>query len=260
MKTLQAATLLCALSLSNGVVSAQLEPNQCADYRGKLGDNSEFGDLSKIGMSLFVADKDLNGTYFHEERLKDISLAGSYESDRDINLVEFDSSGKANGTFKLRFVESDPSRKSDRPLTGDVLKGTWTHGPGHRTFPVFLSLVAMRPGKCLPRYHVAGASDDEIVERNIQAFYFAVLKRQKSIAAEYVSYPATFQLAGKRRKLANVTDFLQYYDRLFTKKFVARIAEGVPHNMFANSRGVMIADGAVWFNEFGKAIAFNNAP
>jgi hypothetical protein len=117
----------------------------------------------------------------------------------------------------------------------------------------------MRPGPCSPRYAVAGASDDAIVERNIQAFYFAVLRRHKSTAAEYVSYPATFQLGGKRRKLANSKQFLTYYDRLFTRDFVAKIKNGVPHNMFANTQGIMIADGAVWFNEFGKATAFNNA-
>ena len=49
------------------------------------------------------------------------------------------------------------------------------------------------------------------------------------------------------------------FDRLFTKQFVGKIADDIPHNMFANSQGIMIADGAVWFNEHGKAMAFNNA-
>jgi hypothetical protein len=84
-------------------------------------------------------------------------------------------------------------------------------------------------------------------------------ERRESLVAEYVSYPATFQLAGKPREIANSAQFLRYYDRLFTKEFVAKIASGIPHNMFANAQGIMIADGAVWFNEFGKATAFNNA-
>ena len=258
MKPFHVITLSFALFFFVEAAAGQLEENQCADYRGTFS-GSDFGDHSKIGMTLFVAGRSITGTYFNKGDLGDFPLEGSYQSDREITLTNLDSAGKPNGRFKLRFVESDPSRQSDRPLTSDRLIGTWVPGSGQRSLQVFLSLTGIRPGKCAPRYAVAGASDDRVVEHNIQAFYFAVLKRQKSLAAEYVSYPATFELAGKRRKIANSAQFLRYYDRLFTKQFVAKIADDIPHNMFANSQGIMIADGAVWFNEHGKAMAFNNA-
>jgi hypothetical protein len=62
-----------------------------------------------------------------------------------------------------------------------------------------------------------------------------------------------------RQKIANSAEFVKVYDPLFTPAFVAKIITGIPHPMFANAQGIMLADGAVWFNENGKAIAFNNA-
>jgi hypothetical protein len=76
---------------------------------------------------------------------------------------------------------------------------------------------------------------------------------------DYLSYPATFQLAGKRCKIATPARFVRYHDRLFSKEFAAKIAGSVPHNAFANAQGVMIAGGAVWFNRYGRAAAFNHA-
>jgi hypothetical protein len=58
----------------------------------------------------------------------------------------------------------------------------------------------------------------------------------------------------------NSAEFLKNYDTIFSKAFVAKIAGGVPHHMFANAQGIMIADGAVWFDENGKARNFNNSP
>jgi hypothetical protein len=51
---------------------------------------------------------------------------------------------------------------------------------------------------------------------------------------------------------------LRYYSRIFTSQFVAKIADGIPHNMFANYQGIMIANGAVWFNEQGRSFVINN--
>jgi hypothetical protein len=225
MKAIGLTALFCMVAVCAASAYPQWEPYQCADYRGKR-----------------------DTCYFYKDSLNDISITDSYQNDGDILLEEYAASGKPNGTLNLRFVELDPSRESPPPLTRDVLKGTWIHGPGDRNLPVFLSLTGMRAGKCSPRYDVAGASDD-----------FAVLKGRKSLAAEYVSYPAASQLSGKRRKLANSAEFLRFYGRIFTKKFVAQLATGVPPNMFANSPGIMLADGAVWFDEFGRATVFNNA-
>jgi len=246
-------TVVAGLAFANTAPAfAQLEPDRCAEYRGTLGERTV------IGMSLLAHDQKLTGSYFYAKYLKDIALAGSYASARDIVLEERDASGKLQGKFTLRFVESDPSRKSERPLTADVLRGTWSSASGQRSLPVYLALETMGGSQCAPRYAVAGASDDALVERNAQAFYNAVAKGQKTVAAKFVRYPVSFTLNGKRRKAANAAEFLQYYERIFTPAFVAKIAAGVPHHMFANAQGIMIADGAVWFDESGKVTVLNN--
>ena len=61
-----------------------------------------------------------------------------------------------------------------------------------------------------------------------------------------------------RTKAASAADFLKDYERVFTPPFVARIRSAVPHDMFANAQGIMLADGAVWFNDKGKVFALNN--
>ena len=60
MKRLSGATGRIALALFAGSANAQLAPDQCADYHGKLGTNSE------IGMSLLVRDKTVTGSYFYK--------------------------------------------------------------------------------------------------------------------------------------------------------------------------------------------------
>src|SRR5260370_11306012 len=102
--------LTCALA-----VTAQIREGECWEYRGKMGGNTE------IGMTLFMQEGKLRGNYFYVKYLKDIALSGQYVSERDITLDERDSSGKLQGSFRLRFVETDPELKSDKPLTVDVL-------------------------------------------------------------------------------------------------------------------------------------------
>ncbi len=65
-------------------------------------------------------------------------------------------------------------------------------------------------------------------------------------------------LGGKRVSIGNSAEFLKDYDQIFTAAFVAQIAKGIPHHMFANAQGIMLADGAVWFDAEGKAKHFNN--
>src|SRR5260370_39526309 len=125
--------LTCALT-----VTAQIREGECWEYRGKMGGNTE------IGMTLFMQEGKLRGNYFYVKYLKDITLTGQYVSERDITLDERDSSGKLQGMFHLRFVETDPELKSDKPLEVDVLRGDWTQADGLRDVPVRMSLQYSR--------------------------------------------------------------------------------------------------------------------
>ena len=124
---------------------------------------------------------------------------------------------------------------------------------------MYLALGTIVPGASDgKRYQMAGATDDALVERNAQAFCAAVGKGDRKAAANHVTYPLAFSLNGKRARAANEQEFLSNYDRIFTAKFVDRIRGAIPHNMFANAQGIMIADGAVWFDEAGRVKALNN--
>ncbi len=247
--------VVCVSSLLAGsAVYAQLKPGSCNEYVGTLGKTTQ------IGLSLAATHKGLEGSYFYEKHLQDIALTGQYISARDIALLEADSINQPRGKFLLRFVERDDHFQSAEPLQSEVLQGHWTSADGKSSYPVYLRAEH----NCAPagqnRYAVAGATNDATVEKNAQAFYNAVLTGKRDVAAKYVAYPVTFFANDKQRSISGPADFLKEYDRIFTTAFTARIEKGVPHHMFANSQGIMLADGAVWFDEEGKAKHFNNAP
>jgi hypothetical protein len=102
--------------------------------------------------------------------------------------------------------------------------------------------------------------DDARIEHNVQAFYRGVLAGNRKIVARYVAYPLSFFLHGQRGTAANEAEFLKSYRAIFTKNFVDRIAQDMPHHLFANGEGIMLADGAVWFDAQGKVRQLNNVP
>jgi hypothetical protein len=236
------------------VAHAQQKDDSCSVYSGTLGASTG------IGMMLHSKSKALGGAYFYRKYLKDIPLKGNSTGDRDITLQETDASGGVKGTFHLHLTEHGPHYSSTEVLQGEVLQGTWTGAEGAKTYAVSLRFdyqCAKLGGR---EYEVAGAEDDALVERNAQAFYAATMQGKREEVAKYVSYPCTFFRDGKRVSVKTAAEFLRYFDAIFTKAFVAKIAGGVPHHMFANYQGIMIADGAVWFDENGKARNFNNSP
>lgn len=224
-------------------------------YRGDLGENII------IQMDLqFKNAPQITGSYFYKRWLKDIPLKGRFLSEREIEIQEFDSRGKPSGTFNLHFREQDPrERFGNSALDREVITGHWQSADGIRSLPVYLRALGgtiFKQGSS--RYAVAGSRNDALLERSVQGFYQAVLNGDREAVARYVQYPLAFTLDGTRRQVWNTTAFLRYYSSIFTPQFVAKIADGIPHNMFANYQGIMIAEGAVWFDEQGKASVFNN--
>ena len=221
------------------------------------------GDLNRtnvIRLSLNDQPPRLSGSYFYKRSLQDIALTGEYVGERAIVLRERDAQGKVTGTFSLEFVAKDPRQHfKDSALNKEVLVGTWTGGDRPAPQPVYLRLTGeTRISDGHNRYSVAGATNPAVVERNAQAFYNAVLNGKTQEAARYASYPLSYNEAGRRKQATSATMFIKVFSRIFTKSFVARIREGIPHNMSANSRGIMLGDGDVWFNDEGKAFVLNN--
>jgi hypothetical protein len=222
------------------------------------------GDLdgkTVISMTLHqrVGDK-VNGSYFYKKRLKDIPLTGEFSGERDLILRENSAKGEPVGTFTLHFAESDPRHtRTGDTLTVDVLSGKWTSVDRSKSYPVYLALSTIVSGATEGmRYRVAGAIEDASVENNAQAFCASVEKGDRKTAAGLVHYPVLFSVAGKRSRASNEEEFLSAYDRIFTAKFVDKIRNSIPHNMFANSDGIMLGDGAVWFDEKGLVKGLNN--
>jgi hypothetical protein len=246
--------LFGAALVTTAAARGQLRKDWCNVYSGTLGESTG------IGMTLYASGTAIEGAYFYRKYLQDIPLQGAATSARDITLQEQDAAGTTKGTFHLHLAEHDPRFRSTEILQGEVLQGTWSGTDGAKTFPVALTVDHGCSKLGRREYEVAGANDDAPVEKNVQAFYSAVVAGKREEVAKYVSYPCTFFRDGKRSEINNPTEFLKNYDAIFTNEFEAKIANGVPHHMFANSQGIMIADGAVWFDAEGKARSFNNSP
>lgn len=249
--------LFCAflLSATSLFAAEPLAEPGLYDYAGDL-DGKIF-----IGLTLDQRNgPKVTGSYFHTRYLKDIPLAGEFTGERDLVLQETDAQGNQSATFTLHFAQEDPRHKlnGNAPLTIDVLTGTWASAHGEKKLPVYLALAHIVGGQEGHRYRVAGAEDDAVIERNAQAFWRAVGKGDRQTVAKLAQYPLAFSLGGKPVKAANEQEFLRAYDRIFTAKFVARIRAAVPHNMFARDLGIMLADGAVWFDDKGRVFALNN--
>ena len=252
--------LACCLGVAwlYGVVAGESTTTRYRDYRGDLG-----GTIV-IGLSLEDSQdrKQLRGVYFYKKYLKDLPLDGEYTGERSIVLRERGANGVVSGIFALRFADRDPRGSSGKAqLDKEVLVGEWTSADSTTQYPVYLRLrgtIHLSPGQS--RYAVAGAMDDALIEHNAQAFYRSVLAGNRKIAARYVAYPVSFSLHGKDREAANEAEFLKSYRAIFTKDFVGRIARDMPHHMFANAKGIMLGDGAVWFDEQGKVRRLNHAP
>ena len=63
-----------------------------------------------------------------------------------------------------------------------------------------------------------------------------------------VSYPLRTRIGDKWVRLKTPAQFLEHYDALLPAKTRAAIAQATYEGLFANSNGVMIGDGQVWFS------------
>lgn len=221
------------------------------------------GDLNKeavIQMGLRDDGHTVTGYYFYKRWLKDLELRGEHTSPREITLKEYDENGKVQGNFSLRYEEKDPRKHfgGNTKLDKEVLTGKWTSADGSKSYPVYLSATKSYTEMSNDRYAVAGASDAALVERNAQGFYFAVVKGDRQTVAKFVGYPLIYSHQGSRKTARNQAEFLLAYDSIFTEKFVAKIADGIPHHMFVKADGIMLGNGEVWFDNQGKAHILNN--
>jgi len=224
-----------------------------AEYLGTLE-----GDQT-IGLTLVHdPDKRLHGVYFYRKYLTDIPVEGEFTGERDIVLREHNSDGSLRGTFQLHFAEHDPRYQLENSpdLNHEILLGTWTDAKGSRSRPILLDMQTMWDTDVMAagREHPYASTPE--LEQNVKVFYSAVLKGDKLLAASYADYPLRIN-AARVRIVHSKAEFLRFYSQIFTKKYVTRIGQAIPHHIWGNVDGWMIADGAVWFDETGKVTVLN---
>lgn len=90
-----------------------------------------------------------------------------------------------------------------------------------------------------------------------QAFFEALQKAvaadDRKAVADRVDYPFRTHVDGKAVTLHDAALFVQHYERIVTAKVKRAITGQSYAELFANSQGVMVGDGELWFAGVGKA-------
>jgi len=217
-------------------------------------------DKYPIGMTLVYNGLEVEGVYFYTRYLVDIKLAGCLESGRLITLRVFDANGNLSEIFHGEFPKVDPrgSYCGSGELQRDVILGTWENVKTSQSLPFYVRFAHATGGSLQNRYQIAGALDDEVVEKGAQQFLRAVAADDKARVAGMVGFPIWVNIDGQRRQLTSPDALIDQYDKVFTPAFKTSLEQAVPHNMFNNWQGIMLRSGEIWFNDYGTVIAINN--
>ena len=230
----------CAVASASAQASCKVSPTLW-DFKGQIGARYN------IGMSLAFGESAIDGDYFYASQRKNIGLRGSLHGGAGIKLTEFDARGEASADFELT-ASNDCS----------VLDGVWRKRGAAESLPVHLAMTGGGGGSLAHRYSKAGADDDAIVHQGAVRFWAGVRDANKQAVAAQIRYPVKASIRGVKRQVKNRAELLANYDAIFTRAYRDSIVEAVPHNMFSNWQGIMLGQGAVWFNADGKVIALNN--
>lgn len=215
-------------------------PSRLNDYLGDIGGKYP------IQMTLvFDADK-VAGEYFYNAHLKDIPLRGTFGPKDSIVLEELNAAGDTVATFR-------------GTLVGDCekLSGAWQKTGATEKLPFSLRMSGSHRGELDDRYEVAGGTEDT-VHGNAYKFWLGVKNGDKKAVASVIAYPGDVRISGKKKRFRNAREFLAVYDAIFTAEYRQAIIKTVPHNMSADSNGIMLGRGEVWFDGRGKVISLNN--
>jgi len=221
---------------------------------------AEIGKENTAMLVLHIDQKEVRGIYFYKRDLKDFPISGGFTSDRDFYLEDKDE----NGHPRIRFEMKYGLRRKDCASQYAIWEcqndstGIMHNVQTGETLPISMHLEYSVNGiEGVEMYGGAGGDDPAVVEKNAQGFYYAVLGDRRDDVAKYVSFPLRCGGCKKPTLIKNRQQLLQRYSEIFTRKYVAAIAEGIPHHMFSNWRGIMIGNGEVWFNEKGLAFSLN---
>ncbi|WP_150719745.1 hypothetical protein [Pandoraea capi] len=256
--SLSALTLLLAAFASTAAY-ADCDPsdrniaNHLMTYSGQLGERNPLRLVLRP-----TSGGKLEGRYANASSQSDTQLTGKIDSKSHVHLTEFDAGGMPRATFDGEFASADDvNRQQGASAACEVISGQWKDLRSGRTVPFELALSSIQTGKIDHLYGVAGVSDDETVNRAATQFRKGVLDDRRDVVAQSIRYPLHVSLRGKTLILRNPKSLLARYNEIFSDGFVRTIGAAVPRLMFARDQGVMLGDGAVWFDAAGRVIALN---
>ena len=197
----------------------------------------------KIGMCLTFNDNILEGKYYYKKYLVDIPIDGFAQPDRTFVLYERDSNGNIVAEFKGYFPDSDPLKRFRGKLDREIMMGVWKK-PGIRDKSFSLTINHGGTGASIYGY---SPEDEEIIEKQAQRYWHAVLSDNKYVVSEYYSFPlAGIAKGGRKIKIRNKIAFISMYHKLFSSDFKNCIKDSDPK--YGVSRWDGISFGCVWFS------------
>ncbi len=97
-------------------------------------------------------------------------------------------------------------------------------------------------------YLLAGIKDDSIFINYYSKFKSAVIENDSTAISKFASYPLkVIWSKNKIQIIKNRKTFLRLYHRIFDKKLKNLIIEQKGDSLFANSTGIMLGNGQIWF-------------
>ncbi len=213
----------------------------------------------RVRFELLETDGNISGYYFYASQLKDIRVTGTITDGKRIDLQELGTGGEPEAELSGEFPEKDPQGRVKGSLTCDIITGTWQKNDGSNKLPLFLRTVGFVPDPHGNRYKVAGANDDEKINRAAERFRKAVIDGDQDVVASMIRYPITVHMDNRTTKIDNREQMIGNYGAIFTPGYRKAIENSIPRDMFARYDGIMLGErGEVWFDGSGRVVTLNN--
>jgi hypothetical protein len=109
--------------------------------------------------------------------------------------------------------------------------------------------LAQQPNK----YEVAGIDDAAEAEKFFRDLQEAVAKDDHGRVAAMIHYPITVRISGRKVKVQKSGDLLKQYTLVLNRRVKQAVAQQKVDDLFVNWQGVMIGNGAIWFNQLNNS-------
>ena len=140
----------------------------------------------------------------------------------------------------------------------NIITGKWM-STTHSDKVFFLKLESWTGGNLENRY---AFGINEEIEQFFKKIKSSIVNDDKIWLSKNIQLPLNVNFGKKKIKIKNQKQFITNYSKIMSESFKKRIKESCICNIFSNSHGAMITNGAIWINEFDehhlKITAINN--